>query len=185
MNKKMSIHSIVLCALFAALITVGTFIRIPVPPVPFTLQTLFVILAGLVLGAKLGTVSVLVYIALGLAGFPIFSSGAGGIGYVLMPTFGYMIGFVAGAAAAGKIAAAPNASYRRYLGASFAAMGIIYVCGMAYYYLMQTLYFDKTVELGTFIKSFFLLTAPKDIVTCFVLAAAAGRLRRAVCRVSR
>ena len=53
-----------LCALFVALITAGAFIKIPVPVVPFTLQTLFTMLAGLLLGAKRGCTAVCIYIIL-------------------------------------------------------------------------------------------------------------------------
>lgn len=176
-TKKSNVRGLVMCSLFTALIIVGTFIKIPVPPIPFTLQTAFVILAGLALGAKLGAASVLTYTALGLAGLPIFSGGSGGIGYILMPTFGYIIGFIIAAFVSGIIAAETN-SYKRCLGASFAGMGIIYACGMLYYYLMQTLYMGNAVDLHKFIISFFLLTAPKDIVTCFVCSALALRLRR-------
>ena len=85
-------RSMVYCALFTALIAVGAFIRIPVPVVPFTLQYLFTMLAGLLLGAKRGAGSVTVYMLLGLAGLPIFTEG-GGISYLFKPSFGYIIGF--------------------------------------------------------------------------------------------
>ena len=61
---------LVFCSLFTALIAVGAFIKIPVPVVPFTLQYLFTMLAGLILGPRLGTISVTAYMLLGLAGFP-------------------------------------------------------------------------------------------------------------------
>ena len=73
-----------LCALFVALIAAGAFIKIPVPVVPFTLQTLFTMLAGLLLGAKRGCTAVCIYIILGLMGLPIFASG-GGPGYIFQP----------------------------------------------------------------------------------------------------
>ncbi len=90
------IRKTVLCSLFAALIAVGAFIKIPVPLVPFTLQFLFTTLAGLLLGSKLGFTAVMSYIAVGLAGIPVFASG-GGISYVFQPSFGYLIGFAIGA----------------------------------------------------------------------------------------
>ena len=71
----------VLCAMFAALIAVGAFIRIPIPYVPFTLQLFFTTLAGLLLGPKLGAASSLVYMITGLIGIPIFTEG-GGPGYI-------------------------------------------------------------------------------------------------------
>ena len=89
--------------MFVALIAAGAWIRIPGPVVPFTLQYLFTMLAGLLLGGKYGLLAVCVYIVLGLAGLPIFASG-GGIGYILQPSFGYMIGFAVGAFATGSIA---------------------------------------------------------------------------------
>ena len=79
--------------LFTTLIILGAFIKIPVPVIPFTLQFLFVSLAGLLLGAKYGGLSVFIYAALGLAGLPVFTAG-GGITYVVFPTFGYIIGFI-------------------------------------------------------------------------------------------
>ena len=69
--------SIIYCGLFTALIAVGAFIKIPVPVVPFTLQYLFTMLAGLLLGARLGSLSVFAYMVLGLAGLPIFTEGGG------------------------------------------------------------------------------------------------------------
>lgn len=61
--------NLVLTAMFVALITVGAFIKIPVPVVPFTLQFLFTMLAGLLLGPKQGALAVGLYILMGLIGF--------------------------------------------------------------------------------------------------------------------
>ena len=74
-KSKSTVYSLILCALFAALIAVGAFIKIPVPFVPFTLQLLFTTLAGIVLGPKYGALSVGVYILIGLCGVPIFTQG--------------------------------------------------------------------------------------------------------------
>ena len=68
-------RSLVYCALFTALIAVGAFIKIPIPVVPFTLQYLFTMLAGILLGSRLGSLSVLAYMILGLIGLPIFFRG--------------------------------------------------------------------------------------------------------------
>ena len=75
--KNMKTRELVLCALFVALITVGTFVRIPVGTDVYTLQFLFTLLAGLLLGARLGALAVIAYIALGLIGVPVFASGGG------------------------------------------------------------------------------------------------------------
>ncbi len=168
-----------MCALFAALIIVGTYIKIPIPPVPVTLQTMFVLLAGLTLGAKAGLAGVGLYTLLGLVGLPVFTGGAGGIGYALTPTFGYIIGFNIAAFVSGLMTAG-TPSYKRTLAASFVGMAVIYACGMLYYYLIQTLYMKNGVDFHKFILSFFLLPLPKDIVTCFVCATIAKRLKKIV-----
>ena len=72
-TKKM-----VLCALFAALVAIGAFIQIPVPNLDyFTLQFFFVLLAGMLLGPRVGPLSIAVYVAIGLLGIPICAAGGG------------------------------------------------------------------------------------------------------------
>ena len=75
---------------------VGAFIKIPIPYIPFTLQIVPVYLAGALLGPRLGMLSQLCYVAIGLIGVPVFAEG-GGFGYVFKPTFGYLLGYIAGA----------------------------------------------------------------------------------------
>ncbi|MDO4281865.1 MAG: biotin transporter BioY, partial [Peptococcaceae bacterium] len=87
--RKSSTRELVLCGIFTALIAVGAFIRIPVPLVPFTMQVFFVIMAGLMLGARQAAVSTGVYVFLGLVGVPIFTQG-GGPSYIFQPTVGYL-----------------------------------------------------------------------------------------------
>lgn len=72
------IRNMVLAAMFAALLAVSGQIAIPVPPVPVTLQTLVVMLAGSVLGARWGAASVGIFILLGAFGVPVFSGGREG-----------------------------------------------------------------------------------------------------------
>jgi len=81
---------------FVLLTALGAFVRIPLPftPVPITLQTFFVLLSGLFLGAQLGAVSQLSYIFLGVLGLPIFTGAGSGLVYLFGPTTGYLIGFV-------------------------------------------------------------------------------------------
>lgn len=92
-TKSMSrTRTITLCGLFAALTAIGAFIKIPLPPplVPFTLQFLFCALAGVLLGSKVGALSQLIYVLVGLVGIPVFTEGSG-LHYVVKPTFGYLI----------------------------------------------------------------------------------------------
>ncbi|RNL41572.1 biotin transporter BioY [Paraeggerthella hongkongensis] len=169
-------RSLVLCALFCALIAVGAFVKIPVPVVPFTLQFLFTTMAGLLLGPRWGTLSVAAYVALGLIGLPIFASG-GGIGYLAQPSFGYLIGFCAGTYLTARIAwAAPKPSTKRLLASCFAGLGAVYLMGMAYFYLISNFVIGAPIALGPLVLYCFVLAVPGDIALCFASAVLAKRL---------
>ena len=75
----MKLREVILCGLFIALITVGTFVRIPVGTDVYTLQFLFTLLAGLMLGARLGALAIGTYVLMGLVGIPVFASGGGAL----------------------------------------------------------------------------------------------------------
>ncbi|MGB9598579.1 MAG: biotin transporter BioY [Minisyncoccales bacterium] len=78
---------------FAFLTALGAKIKIEIGPVPFTFQTFFVLLSGLLLEAQRASLSQFLYLILGLLGFPYFARG-GGLSYLLSPTFGYLLGFI-------------------------------------------------------------------------------------------
>ncbi len=90
---KMGIYA----ALFAALTAAGAYLAIPIGPVPIILQNMFVLLAGLMLGSKWGSISIGLYLFAGAIGFPVFSGGTGGIARLIGPTGGYLIGFLVAA----------------------------------------------------------------------------------------
>lgn len=169
-------RQMLLTALCAALIAVGAFIRIPVPVVPFTLQTFFVTLAGLLLGARLGALSALLYVTLGLIGLPIFAGG-GGPGYVLQPSFGYLIGFVLGAYVTGKLAAQGSKTpLGRMYAAAFVGLAVVYLCGMLYYAALKAFYFATPVPVGNILLYCFLIFLPGDAALCAASVLAARRL---------
>lgn len=89
-----SIHMYIITAFCAALIAVLAQIVIPIPLIPITGQTLAVGLVVTILGLKYGTLSVLLYIALGTIGLPVFQSFTGGLGILFGPTGGYIFGFI-------------------------------------------------------------------------------------------
>jgi len=93
MNKQLSAKDLARIAMGAVLITVCSWLSIPLT-IPVTLQTFAVCLITAVLGLKLGFLSVLLYILLGLIGLPVFSGFAGGIAKLMGPTGGYIIGFL-------------------------------------------------------------------------------------------
>ena len=93
--KKEKIKSITYIALFVAIISVVSQIAIPMPSlVPITLQTLVVAMCGYLLGFKRGLCAIIVYIALGAVGAPVFSSFQGGFSVLIGYTGGFIVGFI-------------------------------------------------------------------------------------------
>lgn len=119
------------CAIFVVLMVAATYVQIPFPLVPLTFQTVISVLAGLLLGWKKGAASMAVYCFMGLLGLPVFTAG-GGIAYVLKPSFGYIVGFIASAAVGGLIAGNPKSSVKRYVIAALAAFIADYAVGIPY-----------------------------------------------------
>lgn len=93
-KNRAFIYDLVLISVSAALITVCSWISIPLGPVPFTLQTLGILAVMLTTGGRRGTISILVYLALGVCGIPVFAGFKGGVTAFLGPTGGFLIGFV-------------------------------------------------------------------------------------------
>lgn len=89
----MKIKEITQIALMSAIIVISAWVTVPAI-VPFTLQTFGVYMALLILGGKNGTISIIVYILLGMVGLPVFSGGKGGLSALLGSTGGYIVGFV-------------------------------------------------------------------------------------------
>lgn len=92
----MKVRNMVICALFASLMAVGANVSpmLMIGGVPVTLQLLFAILAGGLLGSRLGSMAMIIYICLGLVGAPVFAQFKGGITSILSPTFGFVISFI-------------------------------------------------------------------------------------------
>jgi biotin transport system substrate-specific component len=116
-------------AAFTSLIALGAWISIPFFPVPFTLQTLFVILAGAVMG-RYGIYPVGLYVLMGALNIPVFHNGTAGIGVLLGPTGGYILGFIPGSLIAG-LAYEHKQNYIRVLGIG-AGLMTIFLTGVAW-----------------------------------------------------
>ncbi|MEE0435353.1 MAG: biotin transporter BioY [Peptococcaceae bacterium] len=176
MRQRGRTRQMVMCGLFVALIALGAFIKIPLPLVPVTLQVFFTMMAGLLLGPRLGALSVIGYLVLGLAGLPIFTMG-GGPSYVLQPTFGYLIGFALGAFVTGKIAyGVERPGFKRLLVANLLGLALVYVCGMVYYFLMSMFYLGNPIGLWPLLVSFCFVSAPGDIALSILAAVLAKRM---------
>lgn len=174
-------QTITRCALFSALIAIGAFIRIPVPYMDyFTLQFLFVLLAGMLLGPQTGALAVGVYVLLGLFGLPIFAAG-GGLAYIFKPSFGYLLGFIFAAWASGTFSQlSTTKKYSTYLISAFVAMAIVYCVGITYKYLIMNFYLGDPLSLWLILLSCFPLDIPGDFLLCFIAANIATKMRRRV-----
>lgn len=172
---RINTKDMTLVALFAALTAVGGIIPgIPIGPAPITLQTFFTALAGIVLGARLGMLSQLVYVIVGLAGAPIFSGLHGGPSVIYGPTFGYLIGFIIGAYVIGKIAeSSEKTNFIRLFIAIIIGYIIIYAIGIPYMYMIINnvmgvhMSFYSSMKLGLFVF------IPGDLSKC-VLCSVVG-----------
>lgn len=172
-------RDLVATGLFAALTGVGAFLRIPLEPVPFTLQPLVVLLAGAVLRPRLALASQGVYLAAGLLGLPVFVHG-GGPAYVLQPTFGFLVGFALGAwTISWVIHTGPGRGLLKTVTALIAGVAVIYACGVAGLFLNLALFQGKPEVFGT-VAWGLLAYLGLDLVKAAIAAATAGPVRRAL-----
>ena len=98
-----SLRTLLLAFAGSALLTLSAKIQVPFWPVPMTMQTFAVLVIGMTYGLRLGAATVVLYLAEGAAGLPVFAGG-GGIAYLAGPTAGYLFGFVIAAALVGRLA---------------------------------------------------------------------------------
>lgn len=169
-------RDVALVAVFGALIVVlGLVPAVPVNAigVEITLQTLGIILAGLVLGPGRGVAAVSVYVGLGLAGLPVFAGGAGGLGVLATPSLGYILGWFPGVLLTGILAVVALRRRRGRLPLLLLA-GVL--GGMVVVYLMGWLFLVTLFEVGpgvaflTGVAVFVPLDLLKALVAAFVAA---------------
>lgn len=175
-------RDLALIAIFAAFIAACSLLpAIPVGPVavPITLQTLAVYTVALILGGTRAGLSVALYLVAGLLGLPVFAGGSGGFGVVASPSFGYLIGFVAGAFVAGFLA-------YRFLGRSrstaVTALGLA-VSALAGFAVIQVfgiagMMVNAHLDLGTATAAA-MIYVPGDLIKCAVAVAIALSVHRA------
>jgi len=175
-NKK--ILSLVFIALFAAIISAGALIAIPIGPVPIALQNFFTLLSGLVLGPLLGTAAVGLFIGAGAVGAPVFANNGSpmGMARLLGPTGGYYLGYLLGALVAGLIVGFPRSAEKtpvwRYVVAVVAGLLVVYIPG-----LIRLKWYLNISWPQTFISGF-IPFLPGDALKGVIAGVIAPRLRR-------
>lgn len=171
-------YDIVYVGVFAVLIAICSWISIPTL-VPFTLQTFAVFLAVGVLGGKLGTMAVLVYVLLGAIGVPVFAGFRGGIGVILNNTGGYIIGFIFSALIMWLM--------ESLLGRKLWVQGVSMVLGMAAYFVFGTIWFmvvytrnTGAVGLATVLGWCVIPFIIPDLVKIALVLVLSGRISKAI-----
>lgn len=181
MAKRKTIQNISLTALFAALITLCTWITVP-SAVPFTMQTFAVCLAVGLLGAKRGTIAVLVYIALGAVGLPVFSGFRGGIGVLVGNTGGYILGFILGALVCGLLLQRFGGGVLSLSAAFAVCVAVCYLLGSLWYCLLYTPT-TGAIGFGSVLVTCVLPFVPADILKIALAVVLTRRLRGVVCNI--
>lgn len=185
MKRRNLIVTLTLSALFCTLICISSFIRIPMPNMmPVTLQTFFVLLTGLVLPLKASALAITTYIALGLIGLPIFSGG-GGLGYVILPNFGFIIGFLIATVIISVVTETHKYSKLwQYIVISLLGITIIYIIGVFYFAFITNVHNNNDYSTILFIQTVFLPFLPKEIICTILASLSAYKIRPYITKFS-
>lgn len=152
-------------------------VPLPFSPVPITLTNLAIFLSVYILGLKDGTISLLVYLALGTAGLPIFSSFSGGLGKLAGPTGGYLVGFIFLALIHGFLMERFEGNAIAAVAGMMLGMAVCYLFGTAWLGWQMNLSFPAALGIGV------LPYLPGDAVKIIAAALAGPKLRSALLRV--
>lgn len=172
--KRTRIYDLTMISICLAIMIIASKLSIPIGPIPITLQTLAVFLISLILGTKKSIVLFVTYILLGLIGIPVFSTG-GGIQYIYMPSFGFIIGFLFASIVIG-IGTKSNKFYVKYI-VSFIGLLIINICGLLYMYLILNVYNGLNKDLIYIIQVGLLPFIIKDIFMVILACIIYSRLK--------
>jgi len=158
-----------------ALTVAGAYMRIPLPfsPVPITLQTFFVLLAGALLGKKLGSLSQAGYLFIGIFGLPVFTGGLYGFARLFGPTGGYLIGFVLASYVIGKLLGSDDdAPFVKIVAAMLVGLAILFTTGTVQLAFVMHISLEKAVALGV------LPFIPGDIIKLLAAATISQRVQK-------
>jgi len=174
---RIEVKSLSEIALFTSFTAAGSFIKIPLLPVPVTLQTFFVYLSGDLLGSRKAAVSQALFLILGLMGIPVFSEG-GGIGYIIRPTFGYLVSFPLAAWMIGMMLEkfCRSKGFKDFMISNIVGLVIIFSIGVVYLYLNINLVVHKTMTWSQAMVSGVALFLPFELLKLVGAALLAGKI---------
>lgn len=176
----MKTRELIMVSIFAALTAIGAFIKIPIPYVPFTLQFLFCAMAGIILGPKLGALSQILYVIIGLIGVPVFTEG-GGLYYIFKPTFGYLIGFIVAAYVIGKFTSIiKELTFIKVLLSVLSGLFFVYLFGVIHLYIIYNLYMGDAKTIWWAIFYGFVICVGGDLLVSAAASALSLKLKRVV-----
>jgi biotin transport system substrate-specific component len=144
------LRMIVFASLLAALMAAGAYLAIPIGPVPIVMQNMFVFLAGLLLGSRWGAASVAVYLLAGVCGLPVFAGGMGGIGRLVGPTGGYLVGYLPAIFLIGFISEKAAARIGYNVMAMICGTIVLYACGVSWLKILTGMTWAKALSLGMY-----------------------------------
>ncbi|SDQ38213.1 biotin transporter BioY [Carnobacterium viridans] len=173
--SKLTIREITFCSLMAALTYISSFISLPLGPVPFTLQTLFVLLTGLILPKRAAVTAQVLHLFLILIfkGFQSF----------LSPSFGFVLGFIIGAYVMAWFLESRGFTTKSAIGALLIGSSIFYLFGLPYMALIVRGYLHLTMSTSLILKTGFLLFIPGDILKAVFAFLIGSRLQPFVRRL--
>lgn len=187
MKKNRKVFNLTIVSMFAALMAIGANITAWLPflqigGIPITLQTFFCLLAGCVLGRRLGALSMIVYACIGLVGVPVFAGFKGGIGVIFSSTFGFVLSFIVCAYLAGVIVEkATQPTWFTFLIACMVGVVMNYVIGTNYMYVALKYFYEASdaISYATAWK-IMLVYFPVDFLTSVLVVLFAPKLYKAL-----
>ncbi|OEH91312.1 biotin transporter BioY [Bacillus solimangrovi] len=185
--KLLKTKEMILCGLFAALMAVGANVSpfFTIGGVPITLQLMFAILAGGILGSRLGAIAMSVYMFIGLAGAPVFAQFKGGPAQLLSPTFGFIVSFIIVAYICGKlIGDKVDVSKGTYVLTGVLSIFFNYIIGTNFMFVALKVWAEAP-EGFNYAMAWVWMAAylPLDIVVTIVSLSIVPRLSKAINRV--
>lgn len=172
MFKKLTVRDLTRISLFTALICISSYIKIDLPNVPITAQTLAVMLAGCVLNTRQAALSVITYLLLGIIGVPVFAGGSSGLGIIMGKYGGYLIGFLLGAIVISLLKGKKNSLIRLGFANIIGGIVVIDLFGSIWFSVITGMNVIQAFVVGA------LVFIPGDLIKAVVAAVVANRLNK-------